>query len=163
MTWLALLPDGSRSDVGVAAGRARPTRGERRMMAEAIGGHGPVVDGPARRSAKRKLGDAQIHLEFNIPSMPDQHGQLRGERLQAAFPAKEHPAQRNESHQDARHGEGRGMHVKDHSKNDAGHAHHCRDHHELWNRQVRVRLLEEKSKIEPFEAALAEKKVLQNY
>jgi hypothetical protein len=28
--------------------------------------------------SKDKFGSAQIHLEFNIPSMPDQHGQMRG-------------------------------------------------------------------------------------
>jgi hypothetical protein len=28
--------------------------------------------------SRKKFRDAQIHLEFNIPSMPDQHGQARG-------------------------------------------------------------------------------------
>ena len=28
--------------------------------------------------SRQKFRDAQIHLEFNIPSMPDQHGQSRG-------------------------------------------------------------------------------------
>ncbi len=28
--------------------------------------------------SKQKFGDAQIHIEFNIPSMPGQHGQARG-------------------------------------------------------------------------------------